>query len=63
MVDKVINTRWRKKQLREVKSSNSSTLAEKKNISILGDSMIGHVNNIEVSEKLENFKILIKLGA
>ena len=56
----VENTRWRKKQLGEVKNGNSSALAEKNNISILGANMIRHVNDIEVSQKSENSKVLLR---
>ena len=42
--DTIMNTSGREKQLTEVKSSDSSTSAERKSIVILGDSMIKHVN-------------------
>ena len=41
------------------KSGNSSTsvIFEKKNIVILGDSMIKHVNVYEMAKKLENCQV------
>ena len=59
-VDDVIKISGRGKQLRKVKSSDSSTSAEKKSVVILDDSMIEQVSGYEVSEKLENFKFLIR---
>ena len=59
-VDNGINTIGREKQLREVKSSNSSTLAEKKSIVCFGDSIIKPLNGYAISKKLENCKVLIR---
>ena len=49
-VDDVIKISGRGKQLRKVKSCNSSTSAEKKSVVILDDSMIEQVSGYEVSE-------------
>ena len=57
--DNFINTSGRKKQLREVKSSDSSTPAEK-SVVILGDISIKHVIGYEISNKLENCKFFIR---
>ena len=57
--DNFINTSGRKKQLREVKSSDSSAPAEK-SVVILGDILIKHVIGYEISNKLENFKFFIR---
>ena len=46
--DNGINTIGREKQLREVKSSNSSTLAEKKSIVCFGDSIIKPLNGYAI---------------
>ena len=59
-IDNVINTSGREKQLRKVKSSDSSTSTQKKNIVILGDSMITHANCYKVSKTLENYQVLIR---
>ena len=44
------------------KSNNSSTsvISEKKNIVILDDNMIKHVNAYEMSKKLEHCKVYVK---
>ena len=44
------------------KSNNSSTsvISEKKNIVILGDNMIKHVNGYDMSKKLKNCKVYVK---
>ena len=45
---------------RSVKKSNSSStliISDKKNIVVLGDSMIKHVNRYDMSKKLENCKV------
>ena len=44
------------------KSNNSSTsvISDKKNIVILGDSMIKHVNGQDMSKKLKNCKVYVK---
>ena len=44
------------------KSNNSSTsvISDKKNIVILGDSMIKHVNWYDISKKLKNCKVYVK---
>ena len=54
------NTNGKEKQLGEVKSSDSSKSAEKKNVVILGDGMIKYVDGYEVSNKLENYKVTIR---
>ena len=59
-VDNVTNISRSEKQLREVKSSNWSTSAEKKSIVILGDSMIKHFNDYGISKNSENCKVLIR---
>ena len=44
------------------KSNNSSTsvISDKKNIVILGDSMIKHLNGYDMSKKLKNCKVYVK---
>lgn len=51
------NINDRGKHLRENKTVNSSALAEKNNIVILGSNTIKHVNGYEISEKLENCNV------
>ena len=41
-------------------NSSTSTIAEKNNIVIFGDSMIKHVSGCEMSKKLENCKVYLK---
>ena len=57
---KVINTNGRKKELTEVKSSNSSKWAKNKSSIILGDTVIKHVYNYEISKILKNCKVIIR---
>ena len=59
------NINDRGKHLRENKTVNSSALAEKNNIVILGSNTIKHVNGYEISEKLENCNVFqdLKLDA
>ena len=47
LLDNVINTNGREKQLRNAKSSDSSTSTFKKNI-VIGDIMIKHANGYDV---------------
>ena len=44
------------------KNNNSSTsvISDKKNIVILGDSMIKHLNGYDMSKKLKNCKVYVK---
>ena len=57
---KVINTNGREKELKEVKSSNSSTWAKNKSSIILGDTVIKHVYGYEISKILKNCKVIIR---
>ena len=60
--DHTANIKAKDNNRSDKKSNNSSTsvISEKKNIVILGDSMIKHVNGYEMSEKLENCKVYVK---
>ena len=60
--DHTANTKAKDNHSSDKKSNNSSTsvISEKKNIVILGDSMIKHVNGYEMPKKLENCKVHVK---
>ena len=55
----MINVNERGKHLRD--DEEKGTLAEKKNIAILGSNTIKHVNGYGISKKLENCKVFQEL--
>ena len=42
------------------KVTTTSVILEKKNIAVLGDSMIKHVNGCDMSKKLKNCTVYVK---
>ena len=55
-----INAKDNHRSVKKSNNSSTSVISEKKNIVILGDSMIKHVNGYDMSKKLKNCKAYVK---